>query len=75
MEGQPVTRLNLFIGSTPDALREAEEAALRDLVHRFPTLGIQLESALRAAYRRALFDAGVIPRDSPLLNTSQRALP
>lgn len=56
-------------------IARAESLALRDLVHRFPTLGIQLETALSAAYRRALADAGVIPPDSPLLNTSQRALP
>ncbi len=53
----------------------AEALALRDLARRFPALGIQLEAALSAAYRRALADAGVIPPDSPLLITSQRVLP
>ncbi|WP_439539518.1 hypothetical protein [Sphingomonas sp.] len=56
-------------------VKYAEALALRDLARRFPALGIQLESALSATYRRALSDAGVIPPDSPLLTTSQRVLP
>jgi hypothetical protein len=56
-------------------IAQAESLAQRDLVHRFPTLGIQLEAALRAAYRRALADAGIIPAGSPLLTTSKRVLP
>lgn len=63
------------IAPTDADISQAESLAQRDLVHRFPTLGIQLEAALRAAYRRALADAGIIPADSPLLTTSQRVLP
>lgn len=65
----------LPVNPTPAEVQEAEARALRDVVGRFPALGIQLEAALRAAYRRALADAGVIPADSPLLTTSQRVLP
>lgn len=65
----------LAANPTPAEVLDAEARALRDLVGHFPTLGIQLEAALRAAYRRALADAGVIPPYSPLLTTSQRVLP
>lgn len=65
----------LAANATPAEVQDAEALALRDLVGRFPALGIQLEAALRAAYRRALADAGIIPPGSPLLTTSQRVLP
>jgi hypothetical protein len=44
-----------------DLIRHREDLALRDLVRRFPNSGNQLEAALRAAYRRALSDVGVLP--------------
>ncbi|APR53330.1 hypothetical protein CA223_05290 [Sphingomonas koreensis] len=52
------------------AIGESEDRAVSELSRQFATGGNQLTAALRAAYRRALLDAGVPP--AVLLNLNQR---
>lgn len=52
------------------AIQAREDRAVADLSRRFATGGNQLTAALRAAYRRALLDAGIPP--AVLLDLNQR---